>query len=80
MAPCDSWEGGEEHILVASFSDLDSKILASKEAKVDFPDEEGPEMATTKTCLPFWTYEVASDIVKGFVAPEGLIIRDGSKM
>ena len=53
-----------EYILVDLFSELDWKIMPSREAKVDFPEEDGPEMATTKTCLPFWRFEIALDIVK----------------
>jgi hypothetical protein len=40
-------------------------MMPSKDAKVDLPEEDGPEMATTRTCLPFWRPKVASDILKG---------------
>jgi hypothetical protein len=53
-----------EYILVGLFSESDWKMMPSKDAKVDLPEEEGPEMAMTKICLPFWRSEVASDIVK----------------
>jgi hypothetical protein len=53
-----------EYILVGLFSELDWKMMPSNDAKVDFPEEDGPEMATAKTCLPFWRSEVATDIVK----------------
>jgi hypothetical protein len=56
-----------EYILVDLFSELDWKMMPSKDAKVDLPEEDGPEMATTKTCLPFWSSEVGSDILKGHV-------------
>ena len=54
-----------EYILVGLFSESDWKMMPSKDAKVDLPEEEGPEMAMTKICLPFWRSEVALDIVKG---------------
>jgi hypothetical protein len=39
-------------------------MMPSKDANVDLPEEDGPEIPTTKTCLPFWRSEVALDIMK----------------